>query len=498
MMDNLPKSWTSVPLKDIATVFLGKTPARSEYCSKGKYKVVKFRDLKSGHVDFSNAKDGYVMDKTEIVSSLRPLQEKDVLITSAAHSGENIGKKCAYIKRIPDQFECVFFTGELLNIRAEYDEILAKWSYLYFLSAKGFKEIQSAVKGVHLTSGRANMMQIDIAPLSEQRRIVAKLEKLLQKVDACKERLDKIPVILKRFRHSILAAACSGRLTADWREKHPDVEPATELLKRIQSERKKTKKQLVKNRNILEEESFDIPDSWAFCFFEDIAANKPNSLKAGPFGSSLTKSCYVPAGYKIYGQEQVIRGDHSYGDYYIDKEKFLTLKTCEVQAGDILVSLVGTIGKVLIIPDIFEKGIINPRLIKITLFEEVSRKYIARFLSSTLAMNTLSKDSHGGTMDILNMRMLKNLPIPLPPINEQHEIVRRVEALFKIADQIEERYKKARAYVDKLTQSVLAKAFRGELVPQNPNDESVSELLQRIKAGLAKNKAKKKTGRMTK
>ena len=82
----------------------------------------------------------------------------------------------------------------------------------------------------------------------------------------------------------------------------------------------------------------------------------------------------------------------------------------------------------------------------------------------------------------INIGNVRALQIPFPPLNEQHEIVRRVEALFKIADNIEKRYEKAKAHVDKLTQSILAKAFRGELVPQNPNDEPASELLKRIKA----------------
>jgi type I restriction enzyme S subunit len=80
------------------------------------------------------------------------------------------------------------------------------------------------------------------------------------------------------------------------------------------------------------------------------------------------------------------------------------------------------------------------------------------------------------------MTNLGDLPIPIAPTAEQEEIIRRVEALFEIADQIEGRYQKGNAYVDKLTQSILAKAFRGELVPQDPNDEPASVLLERIMA----------------
>jgi type I restriction enzyme S subunit len=93
-------------------------------------------------------------------------------------------------------------------------------------------------------------------------------------------------------------------------------------------------------------------------------------------------------------------------------------------------------------------------------------------------------------MDILSLAMLKELPIPYPLLAEQKEIVRRVEALFKTADTLEARYLKAKAHVDKLTQSILAKAFSGELVPQDPNDEPASVLLERIRAEREKTEHK--------
>src|SRR3990172_12521563 len=96
-------------------------------------------------------------------------------------------------------------------------------------------------------------------------------------------------------------------------------------------------------------------------------------------------------------------------------------------------------------------------------------------------------------MATISQPEISNLILPIPPLNEQYEIVRRLEALFKVADQIEERYKKAKAYVDKLTQSILAKAFRGELMPQDPNDEPASVLLERIREERAKKQVKSQT-----
>src|SRR2546428_1181392 len=176
MNDDLPQGWCEPVISDVEDVFLGKTPAKTDYASSGKLKVVKFRDLQAGRVDFLNPKDGFVHENHHAMSGLRELRPGDVLITSAAHSGENIGKKCAYVSNIPEQFTQVFFTGELLNIRCPY-EALSRWAYLFFSSADGFSEIQEAVTGVHLTGGRAKQMRLPLAPAAEQQRIVAKLEK---------------------------------------------------------------------------------------------------------------------------------------------------------------------------------------------------------------------------------------------------------------------------------------------------------------------------------
>ncbi len=179
-MIELPAGWTYTKISEVAEVFLVKPP-RHDYVSEGKYKVIKFRDLKIGTVDFKNAKQGFVKADKKVHAKLKELRQGDVLITSAAHSGENIGEKCSTSFRYLG-VEKNFFTGEILNIRCN-NETLGKWVYLFFQSNKGFEEIQNAVTGVHLTGGQAKLMAVPMAPLGEQHRIVAKLEKLLAKVD---------------------------------------------------------------------------------------------------------------------------------------------------------------------------------------------------------------------------------------------------------------------------------------------------------------------------
>ena len=162
-----------------------------------------------------------------------------------------------------------------------------------------------------------------------------------------------------------------------------------------------------------------VDPEWPMAGITDLVADVPYSFKAGPFGSSLKKDCYVPAGYKIYGQEQVIRGDATFGDYYIGQEKYRELESCKVRAGDVLVSLVGTYGKTMIIPDDHEPGIINPRLVKITLDrQKMMPEFFAHLFTQDYTVTQMRSMSHGGTMNILSMQALKGLCLPVPSVRD--------------------------------------------------------------------------------
>ena len=127
---------------------------------------------------------------------------------------------------------------------------------------------------------------------------------------------------------------------------------------------------------------------------------------------------------------------------------------------------------------------------------EFSARYVHLWLSTSRALTWMKGDSREVARPTLNLEQLQTLPVPIPPLPEQDEIVRRVEHLFTLADKLEARYSKAQAHVDRLTQSLLAKAFRGELVPQDPNNEPASALLARIR--LEVNSAEKPARRKTK
>jgi len=195
------------------------------------------------------------------------------------------------------------------------------------------------------------------------------------------------------------------------------------------------------------------PKGWSMPLIEDTVSLEKNAIKAGPFGSALKKEYYVEKGYKIYGQEQVIAEDPNYGDYYIDEERYKLLENCAVQAGDVLISLVGTYGKILIIPEQFEAGIINPRLMKLTFDKSrVNPYYFKYFFQSDSLKKALADNTHGGTMDILNLGIVRKLAIPLPPIELQNEFVSFVSQVNKSKAVVQAALDKAQLLFDSLMQ----------------------------------------------
>ena len=215
------------------------------------------------------------------------------------------------------------------------------------------------------------------------------------------------------------------------------------------------------------------PD-WPLVAVEDMVADTPHSMKAGPFGSSLKKEFYVALGYKIYRQEQVIRGDAKFGDYYISGEKYRDLESCKVKAGDVLISLVGTYGKTLIVPDDHEPGIINPRLLKLTLDpQKITPTFFVTAFAQESVMNQVHGMSYGGTMDILSLKVLRNLRIPLPPLATQQAIMAEIkaeQALVAANRELITRF-------EKKIQATLGRVW-GEEEPGAPKASSIEEVAE--------------------
>lgn len=268
---------------------------------------------------------------------------------------------------------------------------------------------------------------LPVPPLPEQERIVARIEELFSQLDAGVETLKKTKAQLAVYRQAVLKEAFEGRLTQAFREENC------------------------------------LPD-WKTISITQAIAQRKNALKAGPFGSALKKECYVPSGYKVYGQEQVIANNENIGNYYIDEEKYQELISCAIAPHDILISLVGTVGKVLVLSDNCLPGIINPRLIKITLDEKIMMPYFFKYYFESAYLKSLyKKKAHGATMDVLNMGMIKELPFPLCDIQEQGQVIKEIESRLSVCDSIEQTVDLALQQAEAMRQSILKDAFEGKL-----------------------------------
>jgi type I restriction enzyme, S subunit len=346
----------------------------------------------------------------------------------------------------------------------------------HFLDSFDFHEFVNGTTRLKLTQGAMNRIPVRLAPLGEQWRMVAKLEKLLGKVDACQERLATIPLLLKRFRQSVLAAACSGELTKDWREENPQKSswpPAATGKRPLPA--------------IAEDELlFDAPKSWKWCRLGSLALfvngdrgkNYPNKSEYVPTGVPFINAGHIQANGTLCSESM----------HHIAREKYDSLRSGKIQTGDLLYCLRGTLGKTAIVES-YSEGAIASSLVIVRMHEAMHRRFAYYYLTSRFGMELVERFDNGSAQPNLSADSVKHYVIPLPPLAEQQEIVRRVEALFALADQIEGRYAKAKAYVEKLTPSLLARAFRGELVPQDPKDEPASVLLEGIRSAVTSAKA---------
>ncbi len=290
----------------------------------------------------------------------------------------------------------------------------------------------------------------------------------------------------QQLKNSILQEAIEGRLVPQ----DPNDEPASVLLEKIRAEKKrlvkegKLKKKDLEETPISEEEKpFEIPDSW-----EWVRWGMLGEYKKGPFGSSLTKSMFVPKSdeaIKVYEQKNAIQKDHSLGDYYISKEKYKTMESFTVFPGDIIVSCAGTIGETYLLPSGAPVGIINQALMRARLhLDSIIPYWLLHFQYILLIENRLN-GAGSAIKNIPPFEVLKAIPVPLPPLAEQHRIVAKIEELLP---KVEE-YGKAQEALDKLNRelperlkkSILQEAITGRLVPQDPNDEPASVLLGKIR-----------------
>lgn len=320
---------------------------------------------------------------------------------------------------------------ELLMYRLRYDA-----------ERGGLQEAFTGTTIRHLTRESLSRYEISLPPQNEQNRIANKLGALLTRLDTCRERLERVPLILERLRQSILAAATSGELTADWREN----QGRNEAWRHVS----------------LRETAIDIS-----------YGSSSKSLRAGS----------IP----VLRMGNIQEGRLDWNDLLYTSD-LSEIEKYKLMPGDVLFNRTNSpelVGKTAVYKG-EQPAIHAGYLIRVRSSSELLPDYLNYNLNSPAGRDYCWQvKSDGVSQSNINAKKLANFQFELPPLEEQSEIIRRVESLFAYANRLETHYKAARARVERLTPALLGKAFRGELVPQDPKDEPASVLLERIRASRA-------------
>jgi len=306
-------------------------------------------------------------------------------------------------------------------VKLKNEETSLRWVY-YMLSHKNLKDLNSATGIPGLNRNDVYNTTCFLPDLKEQQKIAS----ILSNVDSLIQKTDQI------------------------------IEQ-TRILKKGLMQRLLTKG--IGHTKFKKTELGDIPEEWSVMNIMELVKNK-NDIKTGPFGSSLKKEIFVEKGYKIYGQENVIPDDFSIGNYFIPESLFVKMKQYEVKPGDILISLVGTHGRISIVPQDIHPGIINPRLLKIRVdCSKIFPEFLKVILNSENTIRQIKKLTHGLTMEILNTKTIKQLCFLIPTLKEQQKIT----SIISNMDEFIQKIQTEKSNIETLKKGLMQQLLTGKI-----------------------------------
>lgn len=491
---NVP-GWTWVKLKEIATkVGSGATPrgGKESYFAEG---IPLIRSLNI-HFDRFHY-DGLVYLDGKQAANLNGAEVKsgDVLLNI---TGASIGR----VNRCPDDLDGARVNQHVCIIRLvpQVDGAFLR----YYLSSPQLQDIIFQVGfGVTrqaLTKEMILNFALPIAPLCEQRRIVAKIEELFSELDAGVAALERARAGLKRYRAAVLKAAVEGKLTEDWRARHPDTEPASVLLERILTERRRKweEAQLAKFaqagkqppkgwRDKYKEPGLpdtgelpSLPANWCWVALEAIAAIDGGITKDSKRNQTATMR-EVP----YLRVANVQRG-------FLDLReiKSIVAEESEIDAlrlirGDVLFTEGGDrdkLGRGWVWNDEIEECIHQNHIFRARLFLRCMEPKFVSFHGNSFGQEWFTRTGKQTTnLASINKGILSRFPVPLAPLAEQAEIIAEADRRLSVIDEIEAQVEANLKRAARLRQGILKRAFEGKLVPQDPSDEPAEELLDRIR-----------------
>lgn len=471
----LPSGWIDATIGDLAAyVSRGKSP---KYVDVSSVPVVNQRAVRWSGVDTRHLKfvDPATADQW---GPERTLREGDILWNSTGTG--TIGRASLY--SVLDGFERVVADSHVTVVRAAH-EILPRYLFEFVRSPP----VQSVID--KMQSGSTNQVElgrqaivetkVPLPPAAEQRRIVAKLDALIARLARAKAELDRVPMLAEHLRQSAVVAAFRGELTAEWREQNHAAAISAPDLDAAFAERAGTKRKKPAS-DIDWQPSFNIPESWRWVSVDQI-------LALAQYGTSA-KTDENSAGVPVLRMGNLQGGELDWSSLKYLPSTHDEFPTLLLTSGDVLFNRTNSfelVGKSAVF-----RGALGPvsfasYLIRLRC-SGILPDLLVRYLNSPIGREWVrSVASQQVGQANVNGTKLRSLAIPLPPFNEQAEMSRILEVVFARADHLDAEAVRARALLDRLESAILAKAFRGELVPQDPSDEPASVLLERIRTQRA-------------
>jgi type I restriction enzyme, S subunit len=461
-MSDLPIGWTEKSLSELTGIgglmTDGDWIESKDQDPNGEVRLIQLADIGDGI--FTNKSSRFLtLDRAKELRCT--FLEKDDLLV--ARMPDPLGRSCLF----PDINQSSVTAVDVCVWRSGKGGSNVKWLMYIINSPNVRNQIQALASGTtrqRISGGNLKKLSLPVPPIAEQRRIVAKLDRLLNRSRNARKELEQIPKLCDRYKQAILTAACSGLLTSDWRKNNIESESTAKWIElrlgQILSE------PLANGRSVRDAEYQGFPVLRLTC------------LKNGRIDLNAKKN-------GAWTREEAFNFLVREGDFLVSR-------------GNGSLSLVGRGG---IVPSVLDDIAYPDTLIRVRAKKEI---YNIEFLSIIWNSQYIRKQIENAARTTagihkINQKSIEEFILPVPSLVEQNEIVKRVEKIFKAIALIEQEYQNAIKLCDRLDQAILAKAFRGELVAQDPNDEPASVLLERIQAEretsstTQKNKVKSKT-----
>lgn len=498
----LPEGWVKASIGEICSKVTDGSHNPPKASTEG-LPMLSAKNIHDGKIDFSLDHRLIPLEDFKAEDQRTCIAKNDILLTIVGALGRTAVVTANTPKFSLQRSVAVLAAPQINSKSMRYSLEEFNFQQQVLDNAKG-----TAQKGIYLKKLRE--LTLPIPPFAEQKVIADKLDTLLGQVEDIKARLERIPEILKNFRQSVLAAAVSGKLTEQWR-KDKSLTTAKDLLAELSALRVKILQEEIQNGNKetkrlatkLKKHKPNYPD-----------ISLPESWEWTSFMSSMERvvDCHnKTAPYIDRGIALIRTPDIRDGKINLECAKYISQETydfwsrrCPPKSGDIIFTREAPMGEAGIVPEDTTLCMGQRMMLLRPISEFINPKYILLNILSLNFQQRMQEAAIGTGVKHLRVSDVEALTYPLAPFDEQIEIVSRVEELFTFADSIEQKTNSALERVNKLTQSVLAKAFRGELTAKwreaNPElisgENSAEALLEKIKAERAAMKpAKKKSAR---